>query len=69
MAAALTNTNQTARAYIPLYIRLMARDVGTNACLSPLNAALQDPDPGVRAAASHMLRILIPAPLTNAAAQ
>jgi HEAT repeat protein len=66
VAAALANTNQPARSYIAQYLRLMARDVGTNACVPPLQAALQDPDPAVRTAASRALSLLAPAILTNA---
>jgi hypothetical protein len=69
MAAALSNTNQTGRSAIPAYIRLMARHVGTNACLPPLTAALQDPDPAVRSSASWALSKLAPDLLTNAPTQ
>jgi hypothetical protein len=69
MAAALSNTNQTGRSAIPAYIRLMARDIGTNACLPPLQAAQRDPDPAVRAAASWALSKLAPDLLTNAPQQ
>jgi HEAT repeat protein len=69
MLAALTNTNQTGRAMIPFYLREMARNVGTNACLPPLKAALQDPDPAVRTTAAGVLQILAPNLPTNAPAQ
>ena len=69
MAAALSNTNQTGRSAIPSYIFLMARDIGTNACLPPLQAALQDPDPAVRTSASWALSKLAPDILTNTPAR
>jgi hypothetical protein len=64
--SALSNTNQAGRATIPHFIVMMAVDLGTNACLPALRAALQDPDPAVRTHASRALHTLDPQSLTNA---
>lgn len=59
-AAALSDTNPTHRIAIVLSIRHMAPQVGTNACLARLKAAMQDPDPNVRASAAQELNVLAP---------
>lgn len=63
MSAALADTNQIHRVRIALNLGFfMARDVGTNVCLPPLKAVLNDPDPEVRAAASRALSRLTNTP-------
>jgi hypothetical protein len=69
LAAALSNTNQIGRDYIPNYILMMAGVAGTNTCLSPLKAALQDPDPFVSTSARHALHTLSPGLLMNPPSQ
>jgi hypothetical protein len=65
IVAAISNTNQPHRARIVLYLGLtMADAVGTNRCLPPLMAALNDPDPEVRSTARQLL-----GRFTNAPAQ
>jgi HEAT repeat protein len=63
MTAALADTNHVYRDRVAMSLGFfMAHDVGTNACLPPLIAALDDPDPQVRSAASRALRRLTNAP-------
>jgi hypothetical protein len=69
LITALSNTNQPGRHLIPFRIQAIAADLGTNTWLPPLKAALQDPDPRVRASASAVLGDLAPDLLTNAPAQ
>lgn len=69
LVSALSNPSQLGRPMIVAKIWDMAHNVGTNACLTSLKAALQDPDPDVSAAASRALSVLAPDFLTNAPAQ
>jgi HEAT repeat protein len=62
MTAALSNTSHPNRDIIAAFLFWMAHDIGTNACLPPLTAALDDPDPQVRGAASRALYRLTNAP-------
>jgi HEAT repeat protein len=63
MTAALSTTNYPYRVAAAFYLaQSMAPLVGTNACLPPLIAALNDPDPQVRTAASIALGYLTNAP-------
>jgi HEAT repeat protein len=65
MTAALANTNHPNRDQAALYLAtLIAPSFGTNACLPPLTAALNDPDELVRSTAAMALGYL-----TNAAPQ
>jgi hypothetical protein len=63
MTAALSNTNHPYRGQIAFFLgELMVHRVGTNACLPPLTAVLNDPDPGVRTIALQELHYLTNAP-------
>ncbi len=56
MEAALADTHRPFRESIAVCLAVnTVRHVGTNACLSPLREAMNDPDPALRAAASRMV--------------
>lgn len=70
MTGSLADTNQPFRESIALLMGLnTASFVGTNVCLPPLRAALNDPSPKVRTAASNMLARLTTGPGASAPGQ
>ncbi|HWQ92164.1 MAG TPA: hypothetical protein VN673_10870, partial [Clostridia bacterium] len=69
LTAVLADTNHPNRGTIPWCLRLAAYSVGTNACVPPLVAALNDPDSSVRASAGRVLGNIAPEALTNAVSQ
>jgi len=56
MVSALADTNYPYRDQIALYFWGMVHQLGTNACLPPLQAALNDPDPKLRSRAAYALK-------------
>jgi len=58
LVAALARTNQPFRQDVLSFIAFSAPVVGTNTCLPPLRAALEDPDPEVRITATNLVEYL-----------
>jgi len=65
MVAALADTNHPYRDRVAPYFTFMAGVLGKSACLPPLQAALDDPDPRVRSAVTNALRSIAPEMFTS----